>query len=107
MERHVKDHSRNEAQDVTTVVNKRTSSEYDVFIGRPSLFGNPFIIGRDGSRKEVVQKYKIYLYERVRSDKEFKREVEKLRGKRLGCFCCPKLCHGDVIVEYLNVPSLF
>lgn len=89
---------------MTKVVNKKTARSMvgDVFIGRPSLFGNPFEIGKDGTRDEVIAKYETYFLERVARDVFFRKGVELLRGKRLVCFCKPLACHGDVIVEYLS-----
>ncbi len=82
---------------MTTVVNLRTSA-YDVYIGRPSIFGNPFIIGVHGTRVEVIAMYRTYIH----NHPELLPELEKLRGKRLGCFCKPLPCHGDVLVELLE-----
>ena len=82
------------------VVNLK-NEDYDVYIGRGSPFGNKFIIGKDGTRNEVIIKYKDWFYEKLK-DKEFRRLVYNLKGKRLGCFCKPKPCHGDVIVDYLK-----
>lgn len=36
-------------------------SRHDVYVGRPSKWGNPFAIGRDGTRQEVIDKYRAYL----------------------------------------------
>lgn len=85
----------------TRVANKY-KEKCDVYIGRPSIFGNHFKIGIDGNREEVIEKYRAYFYKRLESDRHFKLEVLSLRGKVLGCFCKPLPCHGDVIVEYLN-----
>lgn len=85
----------------TTVVNKRQSA-FDVYIGRPSMFGNPYEIGRDGTRAEVIVAYSIYFDQRINRDPKFREAVEALRDKTLGCFCKPLACHGDVIVEYLE-----
>ena len=85
----------------TKVVNKR-KDKFDIYIGRPSKFGNPFIIGKDGTREEAIEKYKQYFYERIKTDSEFKQEVLKLEGKTLGCFCKPATCHGDIIVSWLE-----
>jgi hypothetical protein len=71
---------------------------YDVFIGRPSKWGNPFEIGKDGTRIEVIQKYEEYLL----SNPELLKDLEELRGKVLGCWCKPSACHGDVLVKLLN-----
>ena len=85
----------------TRVVNKRTE-RFDVYIGRPSPFGNPFAIGRDGDRDAVIAKFKTYFYGKLRTDPRFKQHVLALKGKTLGCFCKPEACHGDVIVDYLD-----
>ena len=69
---------------------------YDVYIGRPSIWGNPFQIGRDGTREEVIAKYRRYLEERPELAERARRE---LRGKTLGCWCAPQACHGDVLAE--------
>lgn len=89
---------------MTTVVNLRFE-KCDIKIGRPSCFGNPFFLKNtecDYERAEVIRKYKEYFYKRINDDPDFKLAVEGLRGKKLGCFCKPKACHGDVIVEYLE-----
>lgn len=86
---------------MTKVVNLR-KEKYDIYCGRPSIFGNPFIIGKDGTRTEVINKYKEYFYNKILLDKEFKIEVLKLKNKTLGCFCKPLKCHLDIIVEYLE-----
>lgn len=76
----------------TTVVNIR-HQQYDVYIGRGDIWGNPFIIGRDGSREEVIEKFQNYIITRP----DLMKLVHTLKGKRLGCFCAPKPCHGDVL----------
>jgi len=90
----------------TTVVNI-SRNEYDVYIGREGhghdgTFGNPFSAMRDGGRERAIALYREYFYRRLRVDPEFVIRVELLRGKRLGCFCKPKACHGDVIADYLD-----
>ena len=88
----------------TTLINKRRHRprEGDVFIGRPSIFGNPFHIGPDGTREEVLEKYRVYFVNRLAADPAFRRAVEALQGKRLACWCVPEPCHGHVIIEYLE-----
>ena len=86
---------------MTTVCNK-TTDRYDVNIGRPSIYGNPYKIGKDGTRKDVVEKFRQYFYKRITWDDEYLNSILLLKGKRLGCFCKPNDCHGDVICEYLN-----
>jgi hypothetical protein len=72
-----------------------------VYIGRPSKFGNPFVIGKDGNRAQVIEKYRAYLNSRpdlVRA------AVAELRGKDLLCYCAPAPCHGDVLHVVANMP---
>ena len=78
-------------------------SPYDIYIGRPSVWGNPFMIGRDGSREEVIRRYREW----VLNQPGFVRKIrEELRGKVLGCWCRslknPQACHGDVLAEMAN-----
>jgi hypothetical protein len=72
-----------------------------VYIGRGSAFGNPYRMGKDGDRKTVIEKFRKHFQKRLHNER-FKKAVEDLRGKTLGCFCKPEACHGDVIVEYLE-----
>lgn len=83
------------------VVNIR-KDRYDVYIGRGSPFGNPFVIGRDGERDEVIKKYRQLFYEMIENDPRFKVKVRGLKGKVLGCHCKPHACHGDIIREYIE-----
>lgn len=73
---------------------------FDVYIGRPSKWGNPFVIGVDGTRAEVIEKYRSWLEDRVISRRL---NLDELRGKTLGCWCAPKPCHGDVLLEMLDL----
>lgn len=82
---------------MTKVVHCKKES-YDVYIGRPSKWGNPFKIGRDGNRDEVIEKYRNYIL----SNESLIKDICELKGKTLGCWCHPKLCHGDVLSELAN-----
>jgi hypothetical protein len=70
-------------------------SQYDVYIGRPSKWGNPYEIGKDGNREQVIAKYREY----VTSTPELMGSLSELKGKTLGCWCKPASCHGDVLVD--------
>ncbi|MGK2853795.1 MAG: DUF4326 domain-containing protein [Microbacteriaceae bacterium] len=85
----------------TRVVNRRRERE-EAYIGRGSLFGNPYRIGEHGTRAEVIAKYRVDFEDRLSNEPGFGAAVEALRGKALGCYCKPQACHGDVIVEYLE-----
>lgn len=70
-------------------------SSYDVYIGRPSKWGNPFEIGKDGNRDEVIAKYREW----VQHQPALMAALPELKGKKLACWCAPKACHGDVLSE--------
>ena len=71
---------------------------YDVYIGRPSKWGNPFQIGVDGNREQVIEKYRKW----IKRQPHLLEQLQELNGKRLGCWCFPKKCHGDVLVELIE-----
>ena len=81
----------------TVVVNKRLE-EYDVDISRPSKWGNPFKIGQDGNRKTVVKKHKKWILQQP----DLMNSLHELVGRKLGCHCWPKLCHGDNLIELIE-----
>jgi len=85
----------------TKVVNLK-HSKYDVFIGRPGDFGNPYPLWEEKKRESCIESYRRYFLNKMNKDPEFRHKVLALKGKRLGCYCKPKLCHGDIIAEYLE-----
>jgi hypothetical protein len=86
---------------MTRVVNKYKES-YDIHIGRGSAWGNPFVIGKDGNREEVISAYRTWILSQIKQGMITQEDLNTLKGKRLGCFCKPQACHGDVLVEILN-----
>lgn len=96
------------------VKNKQTSSIdpiNDVYIMRPGTFGNPFVLGQDGSREEVIDKFEAWLITgknfACKEATELRRKLilEKLytlKGKNLLCCCKPLPCHGDVLLKMLE-----
>lgn len=83
---------------------------YQVYIGRGSIWGNPFKIGPDGDRSKVLAKYKEYL---LRGEgRHLLEKIEELEGKTLGCFCSPKdgltahdatRCHGQLLLKIVEL----
>ncbi len=71
------------------------------FPSKASPFCNPFKIGKDGDREEVLKKFREYIMERIK-DPQFKEELLKLKDKNLGCWCKPDKCHGDTLMEILS-----
>ncbi len=90
----------------TTVVNFHHIEQLgpnDVYIGRAGkgfkgTYGNPF---HGPNREDNIYRYKDWFYKQIEQPR-FKELIERLRGKRLVCFCAPKWCHGDIIAYYLN-----
>ena len=79
------------------VLNKHRCSimpQNAVYCGRGSPYGNPFVIGRDGDRDEVCDKFEREVLPTL--------DVTALRGKNLLCFCAPKRCHCDAILRKAN-----
>lgn len=85
----------------TKVVNIKKDEEYDVYIGRPSEFGNPFE-ARDYGLIKCLRLYELHIRNKLKVDPSFKERLLELNGKRLGCFCKPNLCHGDILVKLIN-----
>jgi len=85
----------------TTVVNLRHDN-CDIRIDRHSEFGNPFRITTTCSREQAIQFYKEYFLARINNDENFRNQVLALKGLKLGCWCKPLPCHGDVIIEWLE-----
>lgn len=84
------------------VVNVKTDG-CDVYVGRPSIWGNPIMLKRESDRASVLEEYRQYLATRPDLvQKAFK----ELRGKTLGCWCAPKMCHADVLAGIANADSI-
>lgn len=80
---------------------------YDIYIGRPSKWGNPFTHIKDkhtkaefivDTREEAIERYREWIL----NQPELLSSLNELDGKTLGCWCKPKDCHGDVLIELLT-----
>ena len=74
------------------------------YVGRPGALGNPFVVGRDGSRAEVIAKYRRWLWARLQEpgspqERELRRLLERARAGDLEllCWCHPFPCHAEVV----------
>ncbi len=67
-----------------------------------SEFANPYKIGQDGDRTEVIEKYSEMVEQKIKSYPELKNKIKNLKGKNLGCWCKPDLCHGDILFNLAN-----
>ena len=95
----------------------------DVYIGRrltmggwdlkESIWANPYSIKElklkhpswsdDKLRRKIIEKYKWYLL----NSPELMKRLPELKGKVLGCWCSPKRCHGDVLLDLIERPARF
>jgi len=99
----------------TTVVHCKRD-EYDAYIGRGpdgadmletpigerGWLGNPYEMGEHGDRDDVIRLFVGAFRRRLERDAEFQQAVDELNGDRLGGWCAPKACHGDVIQAFLE-----
>lgn len=69
-----------------------------LYIGRPGRWGNPFSIGRDGTREEVIAKYREWIIDHM----ELVDEIIAEKVDVLVCWCYPLACHGDVLSELVE-----
>ena len=106
--------------DNKTIVVNCKKEKYDIYIGRPYgkylppefgnyryHFGSPFILKRDGNRETVIKKFEEWIrgekYKVVepKRRKWILKNLYRLKGKRIGCFCNPLPCHGDIYVKLI------
>lgn len=90
--------------------------ESNVYIGRKGIvfvdgqrfpphnspFANPFKVGKDGTREEVLEKFRAYMKARLQAEPDLKQQLQQLKGKQLGCWCHPERCHGDILLELIE-----
>jgi len=93
-------------ESTTELVNIRDTpaEQIDEYIDRRSDFGNPFRMKKDGgdyTREGCIDAYREWFHSEDQADLR-RRAKEELAGKTLGCWCAPKPCHGDVIVDFLE-----
>ena len=67
-----------------------------------SIWANPYKIGKDGTREEVIAKYRNHINDSIKKKKITKEQLCDLRGRTLGCWCKPDACHGDILVELIE-----
>jgi len=83
------------------VVNKRThwATQADVYIGRPSVLGNPYHLGPKETRGATIARYKAWLWEQIQAGGPVLDAIMDLKPEaNLVCWCHPQPCHGDVIM---------
>ena len=93
-----------------------TNDEQNIYIGRKGVvfidnirfpqnssnFANPYKIGKDGTREEILVKYKNYIVNKLENNMDLILELISLKGKNLGCWCYPEMCHGHILLELID-----
>jgi len=98
---------------VIILINKTDTGKYSlhhqIYIGRGSVLGNPFRIGKNGSRDEVIAKYRLALWADFKANGSKSRYIRRIlvssalgHNLALVCHCRPKACHGQVILDALD-----
>lgn len=77
-----------------------------VYIGRGSIWGNPFVMTQESDRAEVISKYKVWLKHQIQTCGYSLEQLAYLKGKDLVCFCAPKACHGNVLQKVADLAFL-
>ena len=88
-----------ERPDLRRLFERRGEHGNVVRIDRRSRWGNPFVLGRDGDRAQVIDLYREDLWRRIRSGEIALEELAALAGKTLACHCHPLPCHGEVLAR--------
>ena len=95
------------SEHATRVVHCKSGEPYDVYVGRPGPWGNPFshkpsMVGlwRVVDRGVAISAFREWVLTSDTAEAQWIRDhVHELRGKTLGCWCAPKACHGEVLAR--------
>lgn len=78
----------------------------DIKIDRTTKWGNPYRISKTLSRQRAIELYRLWLAEEILAGRITRQDFIALKGKRLGCWCKPLSCHGDILVDVVNRLSI-
>lgn len=92
------------------VVNKKDKGQYDFYVGRPNVLGNPFAMKSEKERDLVCERYSEWLDSQIKANnKKIINELKKIYNHakeneetKIACWCSPKRCHADKIAEVVN-----
>ena len=93
-----------------------TQDPNNVYIGRAGIvfiegsrypkqsspFSNIYKVGKHGTREEVIQRYTKYIVDKLNNEPTLKHKLTKMKGKNLGCWCNPELCHGHILLKLID-----
>lgn len=87
------------------VLNKSTATQEElaaaIYVGRPTMFGNPFRVSKGCTHAEAIEKYRHWLDQHPAIKDA---AIKCLRGADLVCWCAPKPCHADILLALVNAP---
>ena len=92
-------HEAGRKEGMARVLHLRNAPPDAIRIDRRTRWGNPFRIGPDGTREDVISKYRDHLWNSIRTGEISKDDLAELHGKNLACHCAPQPCHGDVLAS--------
>lgn len=92
---------------MTTLINLRKTKIYHYKIDRDTEYGNQYKIGVHGDRIKCVSLYKDYFHNRILTDQNFLNKILQMKDQILACWCVPDLCHGHVIIDFLDGTNEF
>lgn len=95
---------------VTTILSGNTGffNDKEIYVGRPSILGNPFKIGPDGDRDTVIAKYKSWILDQIETNSAVRARLVRIKELAekgdvvLTCWCAPLKCHADVIKSLIE-----
>jgi len=70
---------------------------------KSSIWANPYKIDKNRSREEVIQKYDVYIRNKLKNDVELVEKLKDLTNQKLGCWCYPEECQGNVLMQIMNI----
>lgn len=98
-----------------TIINIRKEGQPYIYCGRGTALGNPYVLGKDGNRDEVCDKYESAfkkMTEQAHYASPFAIQLAKIEAEarkgdvRLGCYCAPQRCHCETIKHYIETKLL-
>lgn len=80
-------------------VHIRSAGSEAVRVDRATRWGNPFVVGKDGTRDEVIERHRLWIWREVKAGRITLEDLASLHGKDLACWCAPQACHADTLAR--------
>jgi len=89
-------------KDFDVYVGRAVPTYYDARIQAGSEFANPFSINDRVTRDQAIEQYREHIISKLKKNPKLRNRLMQMEGKKLGCWCSPRRCHGDVLVELIE-----